>query len=422
MRRSRFVMIVALLTALIFCVETSAVSAASLSEVRKNIQSKQQEIKDSKEKEQDLSDKIAAMEKQISSKEADISKLEKAIGEAETQLGTLQKQLKEAEAKVDQQDEDLGSRLRNMYKNGSIGFIDVLLDSDNISEFLTNLDMVQKVYSQDQDTLETLKEASAEIDKKKKEIESLQSELTASKELVQEEKQSLQADKTEVEKQKATVTADIAESEDELDQMQDEEAAIEEAIRAEEKRKAEEAAKAAAAAEAAKKNNSSSSSSSSSSSKPSSSKPSSSSSSKPSTRGKLTTYKGLTMQFPAPSMTRKSSNFGYRIHPIKHTKRLHAGVDLAAPGGSPIVAAMSGRVILARAGSGYGNYIIVDHGNGYATLYAHCSKLLVKKGQSVSRGQQIAKVGSTGASTGNHLHFEVRVKGTPVNPASYIGL
>ena len=186
MRRSRFVMIVALLTALIICVETSAVSAASLSEVRKNIQSKQQEIKDSKEKEQDLSDKIAAMEKQISSKEADISKLEKAIGEAETQLGTLQKQLKEAEAKVDQQDEDLCSRLRNMYKNGSIGFIDVLLDSDNISEFLTNLDMVQKVYSQDQDTLETLKEASAEIDKKKKEIESLQSELTASKELVQE--------------------------------------------------------------------------------------------------------------------------------------------------------------------------------------------------------------------------------------------
>ena len=413
MRRSRFVMIVALLTALIFCVETSAVSAASLSEVRKNIQSKQQEIKDSKEKEQDLSDKIAAMEKQISSKEADISKLEKAIGEAETQLGTLQKQLKEAEAKVDQQDEDLCSRLRNMYKNGSIGFIDVLLDSDNISEFLTNLDMVQKVYSQDQDTLETLKEASAEIDKKKKEIESLQSELTASKELVQEEKQSLQADKTEVEKQKATVTADIAESEDELDQMQDEEAAIEEAIRAEEKRKAE---------EAAKKNNSSSSSSSSSSSKPSSSKPSSSSSSKPSTSGKLTTYKGLTMQFPAPSMTRKSSNFGYRIHPIKHTKRLHAGVDLAAPGGSPIVVAMSGRVILARAGSGYGNYIIVDHGNGYATLYAHCSKLLVKKGQRVSRGQQIAKVGSTGASTGNHLHFEVRVKGTPVNPAPYIGL
>ena len=103
-----------------------------------------------------------------------------------TALNTLQKQLKEAEAKVDQQDEDLGSRLRNMYKNGSIGFIDVLLDSDNISEFLTNLDMVQKVYSQDQDTLETLKEASAEIDKKKKEIESLQSELTASKELVQE--------------------------------------------------------------------------------------------------------------------------------------------------------------------------------------------------------------------------------------------
>lgn len=412
MRRSRFVMIVALLTALIFCVETTAVSAASLSQVRKNIQSKQQELKESKKQEKNLSDQIDTMESQISSKETDISKLETAIGEAETQLGTLKTQLKEAQDRVDEQDDHLNSRLRNMYKNGSIGFIDVLLDSDNISEFLTNLDMVQKVYSQDQDTLETLKDTYAEIDNKKKEIESLQSELTASKELVQEEKQSLQQDKAEVEKQKAAVTADIAESEDELDQMQEEEAAIEAAIRAEEQRRAEEAAKAAAA----KKNNSSSSSSSS---KPSSS---GSSASTPVKKGKLTTYKGQTMQFPAPSMTRKSSNFGYRIHPIKHTKRLHAGVDLAAPGGSAIVAAMSGKVILARAGSGYGNYIIVDHGNGYTTLYAHCSKLLVKKGRTVSRGQQIAKVGSTGASTGNHLHFEVRIKGSPVNPAPYIGL
>ena len=149
MRRSRFVVIVALLTALVFCMETCVVSAASLKEVRKSIQSKQQELEKSKKEEKDLSDKISSMDKQISSKEADISKLESAISDAETQMDTLKKELKEAEEKAEQQDEDLNARLRNMYKNGSVGFLDVLFDSDDISEFLTNLDMVQKVYSQD---------------------------------------------------------------------------------------------------------------------------------------------------------------------------------------------------------------------------------------------------------------------------------
>ena len=173
MRRSRFVVIVALLTALVFCMETCVVSAASLKEVRKSIQSKQQELEKSKKEEKDLSDKISSMDKQISSKEADISKLESAISDAETQMNTLKKELKEAEEKAEQQDEDLNARLRNMYKNGSVGFLDVLFDSDDISEFLTNLDMVQKVYSQDKDTLKELKATCDEIDSKKQEIASL---------------------------------------------------------------------------------------------------------------------------------------------------------------------------------------------------------------------------------------------------------
>ena len=402
MIRSRFVVIVALLTALVFCMETCVVSAASLKEVRKSIQSKQQELEKSKKEEKDLSDKISSMDKQISSKEADISKLESAISDAETQMNTLKKELKEAEEKAEQQDKDLNARLRNMYKNGSVGFLDVLFDSDDISEFLTNLDMVQKVYSQDKDTLKELKATCDEIDSKKQEIASLQAELDESKKLAEE-------DKATAEKQKEQVATEADLTEEQLEELEAYEDSLEAQIRAE---------------QAASSSSSSSSSkpSSSSSSKPNSSSSSSSSSSKPSTNGKITTYKGISMMWPAPSYYKMSSRYGYRTHPITGKKKLHGGVDLAAPGGSAILAAQSGRVIVATYHWSFGNYIIVDHGNGYSTLYAHCSKLLVRKGQTVSQGQRIANVGTTGSSTGNHLHFEVRINGARTNPMPYIGL
>lgn len=179
------------------------------------------------------------------------------------------------------------------------------------------------------------------------------------------------------------------------------------------------------AEQAASSSSSSSSSkpSSSSSSKPNSSSSSSSSSSKPSTNGKITTYKGISMMWPAPSYYKMSSRYGYRTHPITGKKKLHGGVDLAAPGGSCHSGSsvrQSNRSYISLEFSD--NYIIVDHGNGYSTLYAHCSKLLVKKGQTVSQGQRIANVGTTGSSTGNHLHFEVRINGARTNPMPYIGL
>lgn len=100
---------------------------------------------------------------------------------------------------------------------------------------------------------------------------------------------------------------------------------------------------------------------------------------------------------------------------------MHNGIDIGAKSGSPIFAAGAGKVIFAAYGSGYGNYIVIDHGDKISTLYGHCSRLLVSAGQEVRQGQRIALVGSTGLSTGPHLHFEVRVNGKPVNPASYMG-
>jgi murein DD-endopeptidase MepM/ murein hydrolase activator NlpD len=110
------------------------------------------------------------------------------------------------------------------------------------------------------------------------------------------------------------------------------------------------------------------------------------------------------------------SGFGMRYHPILHRTRLHAGVDFGAPYGSPIRAAGDGVVISARYSQSYGNMVVIDHGNGLSTLYAHASRLMVHQGMTVKRGQIIAAVGSTGLATGPHLHWEVRINGRPVNP------
>ncbi|MDZ8187113.1 MAG: peptidoglycan DD-metalloendopeptidase family protein [Nostoc sp. ChiSLP02] len=124
--------------------------------------------------------------------------------------------------------------------------------------------------------------------------------------------------------------------------------------------------------------------------------------------------------FAYPSDAATSSPFGWRMHPVLGYRRFHAGLDFAASYGSTIRAADSGTVIFAGWYGGYGRAVIIDHGNGITTLYGHTSELYVSDGQAVERGQAIAAVGSTGLSTGPHLHFEVRRNGSPVNPADYL--
>ena len=123
-----------------------------------------------------------------------------------------------------------------------------------------------------------------------------------------------------------------------------------------------------------------------------------------------------------PSNTTRlvTSPYGYRIHPVTGKSRFHAGIDIGAAHGTSILAANDGVVIVSGYNSGgYGNYVVINHGGGYTTLYAHCSSLLVSVGQKVSRGQVIARCGSTGMSTGPHIHFEVQVNGTTTNPMQY---
>lgn len=372
-RKSHFAMIVAILLMLTFAVETSLASAATLSQIRNNIKNKQQELNESRAKEKSLGDQVNSLEQQINSKQSDIDELEASISEAQAKLETLEEELAAAEEKVNTQNENLNARLRNMYKNGSVGFIDVLMDSGSFSEFLNNLSLVEKVYTSDQDVLEELQKAYDEIDAKKKEIETLQAELSESKATMEEQKSSLEADKASVEKKKSEIAADSAETQRELDKLEADAQALTSSIR---------------------------------------NSGSSSSSSK---------YNGGIMAWPVPSCHTVSSGYGGRIHPTTGKYKFHGGLDIPGSYGSAIVAANSGKVIWAgNRGDSYGNYVIIDHGGGVSTLYGHSSKVLVSTGQRVSRGQRIANVGSTGRSTGPHCHFEVRINGSRVNPNPYV--
>lgn len=131
-------------------------------------------------------------------------------------------------------------------------------------------------------------------------------------------------------------------------------------------------------------------------------------------------YIGGEMAWPTPGYATITSGYGMRIHPIFGVNRLHTGVDIGAPLGSSIIAVNDGIVILASYSSSYGNYVMVDHGGGVVTLYAHGSKICVEEGQEVKKGDEIMLVGSTGWSTGPHLHFEVRIEGKTYDPLPYI--
>ena len=126
------------------------------------------------------------------------------------------------------------------------------------------------------------------------------------------------------------------------------------------------------------------------------------------------------LEYEMPLSGRISSDFGTRFHPIDKKMKVHTGVDIAVPRGTPIASAADGVVTFAGRKGGYGNVVIVEHPDGRQTFYAHCDKLLVEKGQTVTVGEEIAKAGSTGKSTGPHLHFEVRENGKPIDPLKFL--
>lgn len=360
MKKRITVLIVAVAAAICLVAQPVIVHAESLNEIISDIRDVEKSLESGREKERSLMSQINELQDKIDS-------LQVKIDEEENRLEKLEIELEEAQKKVDTQNKNLNDRLRNMYKTSSVGYVDVLLDSGSFSEFLTNLELVKIIYNKDQEVLKELKIAREEVEKKKLEVEELHTAL-------EEAQAEVKSQMATVEAKKAEVASDNKENEKMLNEL---------------KREADKLTAELQGSDSFQGN-----------------------------------YTGGEMLWPAPYCTYITSAYGYRTHPVTGVQNsFHTGIDLSRSGchGSKIIAANSGvvsRVIWSN--YGYGNYVMVDHGGGIQTLYAHCSNIYVSKGTYVSRGQTIAAVGTTGNSTGPHLHFEVRINGNYTNPYPYI--
>lgn len=376
--KKKLVFIMTIVLTLTMVMGTTGVYAKTLSDVNNQIKSEKDKLNQGKKQEYELSKEIQNLEQKIGTVQNEVYALENDIKETENNIRITEEELKAAEEKVAEQNKNLNARLRTMYKNGSVGFIDVILSSGSISEFITNIEMVKIIHSSDQEVLEQLQDTYEEIDAKKAELETLQSEMVSQKQTLLDKQSSLKADQAEVAKKKEGVVRANGEVEDNIAALEAEADSIKDAIKDD-------------------MNNSSGGGSGGGS------------------------YTG-TYIWPVPGYSRVSSPYGNRICPF-HGKEFHSGIDIPAALGTSIKATAAGVVISSKYNGGYGNCVMISHGGGMYSLYAHCSSLLVKKGQHVSQGQTIARVGSTGNSTGNHLHFEMRKgssSGSTVNPRNYV--
>lgn len=368
------------------------------------------------------------------------------LSETEIALEQTQQELEAAQKRIAEREGLLDTRVRMMYTDGFVSYLDVLMASADFGDFLGRADSIKRIIGQDHNILEEQKQDQelvvqkqaelkdqhakqttllAEVETHKKELDAKEQEkrqLIAQYDSDIEEageiseaqdamliefatkRSDLEREKREIEEARRRAAAEAA-----LRQAQEKARKAAEAQKLEEQRQAEaEAARAAAEVESSSKSSDYSYQNDSS---------SSDSPSAPSSSG------SGSMLTPVDNY-RMSSGFGTRVHPITGKIKKHTGVDLAAPQGTDIHAAEDGVVTVAQWWNGYGNTVVIDHGNGVWTLYGHIRDggIKVSPGQTVKRGEKIAEVGSTGNSTGPHCHFEVRINGEPVNPLPYLGL
>lgn len=340
-----------------------------LNDINSKISQTQKQLNEGKKKEQQLNTQIKNLENQIKSVEKEIASIKGDIKKTEKNIDFTLQNLKVVEEEMALQNEGLNKRLRAMYKNGEIGLVEILLGSEDITDFMTNMDMVQKIFDNDVEVLKTMEEQHQKIQLQKKQLEALQAQLLAEKHAEAERQNTLQANRGQVAELKSQVASENQKLSKQIDTLNAEADRLIQEIRKLQGNGA---------------------------------------------------YAGGKFAWPAVGITRVTSEFGYRIHPILKVKKLHTGIDFGAPTGTKIVAANSGTVIMAGWNNSYGYVVMIDHGGGIVTLYAHNSKLVVKTSDVVTKGQLVSYSGTTGMSTGPHLHFEVRINGQYENPRNWL--
>ena len=423
MKRTTAVRIICIILALIFVVSLITViiptaGAVSQSEINA-LQAKRDQIRAQQAEQQAQIDALrteeagvleqkAALDQETNLTQEEINVVQEQIALLSDLIEEKKVELTEAKAEEAEQSELFRQRMREMEEGGKLSFIVVLLESRSISDLLTRIDMISEVMSYDKALEKSLREARQKVETAQRELESAKGE----QEVKRGELEARKADLMAQVEQAAALLRDLESDIDAYKAVYDEYEAQERAVQAEiDKKAAELEAQRAAAEEAARRQREQQQ-------QQQQSQQGGSQSQAPSSSPVYTSGTG-SMIWPCPSCHSISSEFGWRIHPIYGTSKFHSGVDIGASYGSEIIAADSGTVITAGWVSGYGNCVVISHGGGVTTLYGHMSSIACSVGQGVAQGQVIGYVGSTGNSTGPHLHWEVAVNGTQVNPLDY---
>lgn len=351
---------------------------AQLEKALKEAQGTIEDLKDSKG---DIESKVTELNQQLIDISARITDLENQLTAKSEDIQETKDELAGAKEREAQQYADMKVRIQFMYENGQTSYLEALLSSRNISEFLNSADYIAQIQSYDrqklteyQDTVESIVNLEAQLEQEYTDLEALKS-------TVESNKATVAAMMRQKESELADISGDIEDAQSDADYYAAEIQAQEELIAAIKRAEAE---KAAAGVEEHP-------------------------------------YTGGAFRWPCPSSTRVTSDYGTRVSPMSGASSNHKGIDIGASAGADIIAVADGTVTAASYSSAAGNYVMIDHGGGLYTVYMHASSLLVSPGQTVSAGDVIAKVGSTGISTGSHLHFGVSLNGSYVSPWSYLG-
>lgn len=360
---------------------TVQVQASSISETKKQGDALKEQKSEVEAEKAALTEQLNELITELDKANADVEAKQEEIAENQTEL--IQAELDEQE-----QYESMKMRIKYMYENGNTQFIEILLESKSIGDFLNNAEYISQISEYDRQMLVEFQNTVQDVKDKREQLEKEEAELIE----LQEQLQAKEDEINTLIEQKAAEIGDldtaIGENAKKLEELQ--------AAAAEQERLRQEAAAAQ---------------------KPSSGNNSSSGNYTPAPSIPVSGNGKLSNPCPAAYI---SSEFGYRSSPGGIGSTNHKGRDYAAATGTPIYASASGTVVTAGYNVARGNYVVISHGGGLSTLYQHCSAIYVGVGQSVSAGQNIAAVGNTGYSTGAHLHFEVWVNGTPVDPRLYL--
>ena len=389
-------------------------SAASSSEIQKTLNdlknqaqeiadqgaALQQEIDANQSDTQTTIEKKSEIDRQIHQTEAEIQNTNAQIQQYSLLIAEKQSELEDALARQAEMNETYKARIRAMEENGTISYWSVLFKATSFSDLLSRIDSIHEVAEADQRMLDELDAIAQEIEADRQSLEDEMAAQEEAKAALAEQEATLQAQRSEAD----AYLIELAAAYDNLTDEYLANEAEEEALRKEimEAQAAYEAALSAEEAERLAQQNQNNVAGS-----------GSTSNVTPSTSGFIS---------PLPGGAYVTCAYGWRIHPIWGDKRFHSGVDLGASQGTPIYAIAAGTVTTATYGDANGYYVSISHGNGYGSVYCHMTNYIVSVGDSVSQGQVIGYVGSTGWSTGPHLHFEIHVNGSTVNPMDYISL